>query len=175
MYALACRDGYQYSGPGPVYVTEIVPLASGLAAVASDQSLHLFHPLRLREGPSKRLRTDHGNVTAAKVYSFADSVVATAGENGTVSLWDLRLGPSAAHVLRLGEGGETSIVSLACSESTCALAAGTELAHSQASVLLWDIRHASAPRVRYNEIHSDDVTEVGPPTHLLSRSWHPRY
>jgi WD40 repeat protein len=51
-------------------------------------------------------------------------------------------------------------MSLACSPSSFTLAAGTELADYQASVLLWDIRSAAQPRIQYNEIHSDDVTEL---------------
>lgn len=40
------------------------------------------------------------------------------------------------------------------------IAAGTEFADHQASIFLWDARAGSAPRLQYNEVHSDDVTEV---------------
>jgi WD40 repeat protein len=101
MYQLVNSDGYKYPGQ-ETYVLDILPLATGFAATASDQSLSLFDPLRLRQGPTKRIRTDHGNLTAAKVYSAGDSVVCTTGENGTVSVWDLRLDPSTARAMQIG-------------------------------------------------------------------------
>lgn len=92
MYNLTGVDGYKYPG-AETYVLEILPVASGLAATASDQTLSLFDPLRLSQGPLKKVRTDHGNLTSAKVYDPAASVICTTGENGTVSVWDLRESP----------------------------------------------------------------------------------
>lgn len=101
MYQLLSTDGYKYPGQ-ETYVLDIMPVATGFAATASDQTLSLFDPLRLSQGPVQKIRTDHGNLTAAKVYSPADSVICTAGENGTVSVWDLRLDPSHARALQIG-------------------------------------------------------------------------
>ncbi len=105
MYQLACSDGYKYQSP-ETYVLDILPVATGLAATASDQTLSLFDPLRLSQGPIKKIRTNHGNITCAKAYSAADSIICTAGENGTVSVWDLRLDPANARALQIG--GEPS-------------------------------------------------------------------
>ena len=160
MYLLNCTDGYQYRGQEGIYVLDVFPLASGLAAVGSDQTLSLFDPSRLSQGPSNRIQTDHGNLAVARHYSAADSIVATTGENGVVSLWDLRLDPSRASIMKLegtcmtnrtnaldlcrrqltGETGNQAILmSLACCSSTFTVAAGTELVESerQASVLIW--------------------------------------
>lgn len=101
MYQLTCADGFQYPGSEPTYVTEIIPLGTGLAATTSDQRLSLFNPLRLNQGPLKSIQTNHGNLTCARAYSFADSAVATTGENGTISVWDLRLDPSKARALQI--------------------------------------------------------------------------
>jgi len=136
MYQLVCADGYEYPGAEPTYITDIIPLASGLAAISSDQQLCLFDPLRLSQGPLKCIRTNHGNLTCASPYSPDDSVVATTGENGTVALWDLRLNPTKAQALQI-QGDFPSLLSLACSKETSTLAAGTELANHQASVILW--------------------------------------
>lgn len=102
MYALTCNEGYKYPGAEPTYVIEIVSVGAGLAAIASDQSLSLFNPLELGHGPSTRLQTNHGNLATVKPYDAANSTVATTGENGIVSMWDLRLDPGRARILDLG-------------------------------------------------------------------------
>ncbi|ROV93280.1 hypothetical protein VSDG_06859 [Cytospora chrysosperma] len=159
MYNLNKADAFQNPGSDPAYVLEIIPVAGGLAAISSDQKLSLFDPLRLSQGPQKTIRTAHGNITCARAFDASGSVVCTAGENGTVSLWDLRLdGPKAQ--VAAPAGGDAPIVSLACSTLGSAIAAGTEYAHHQASILVWDARAGSAPRIRYDEVHSDDVTEL---------------
>ncbi len=101
MYSLSQADGFRYPGREEVYVLDIIPLHTGLAAISSDQSLCLFDPLKLSQGPLKRISTNHGNLTSAKAYSGAESIVCTTGESGSVSLWDLRLDPSQAQVLQL--------------------------------------------------------------------------
>ncbi|KAK3330095.1 WD40-repeat-containing domain protein [Apodospora peruviana] len=173
MYNLSCAYGYRYPGSEPIYIVDIIPLATGLAAAASDQSIRLFDPQRLNQGPLKRLQTDHGNLTSTKSFNSVDSIICTTGENGTISLWDLRLDSANAQVLRI-QGDGTSLLSLACSGQTNGVAAGTELANHQASILLWDLRSTSAPKIQYNEVHSDDVTELNfhpkNPNFLLSGS-----
>ncbi|KAK0735004.1 WD40-repeat-containing domain protein [Lasiosphaeria miniovina] len=159
MYPLSCANGYKYPGTEAPYVLDIISVGGGLAATASDQSLCLFDPLRLDQGPLKAIQTDHGALSSAKAYSAAESVVCTTGENGTVSLWDLRLRPTDARALHIAGGGP-SFFSLACSSQANALAVGTELANHQASIIIWDLRSPSAPRIQYNEVHSDDVTEL---------------
>ncbi|KAM7194511.1 WD40-repeat-containing domain protein [Rhypophila sp. PSN 637] len=174
MYNLSCSDGYKYPGSEPVYITDIIPLVTGLAAAASDQSIRLFDPLRLSQGPIKTLQTNHGNLTSTKAFNPAESIISTTGENGTVSLWDLRLDSAKSQVLRIQGTSEAALLSLACSSQTNTIAAGTELANHQASILIWDLRSPSAPKTQYNEVHSDDVTELNfhptNPTLLLSGS-----
>lgn len=161
MYNLSKTDAYQNPGRDPAYVLEILPLADGLAAISSDQNLTLFNPQRLGQGPQQTIRTAHGNVTCARAFDASGSVVCTAGENGSVSLWDLRLGRGVrAAPVAATAGCDSPIVSLACSASAGVIAAGTEYANHQASVVVWDTRAGSAPRIRYDEVHSDDVTEV---------------
>ncbi|KAH6650600.1 WD40-repeat-containing domain protein [Chaetomium tenue] len=172
MYQLVNTEKYWYPGRD-TYVLDILPVTTGFATTASDQTLSLFNPLRLSQGPTETIRTDHGNLTAAKVYSVGDSVVCTTGENGTISVWDLRLDPSNARAMQIG-GDLPSLLSLACSNETNTIAAGTELANHQASIIIWDLRSATAPRTQYNEGHSDDITQLAfsplTPTHLLSGS-----
>lgn len=100
MYNLSKADSFRISGRDrdPAYVLEILPVAGALAAISSDQNLTLFDPMRLSQGPIKTIRTAHGNITCARVFDAASSIVCTAGENGTVSLWDLRLDSSKAQI-----------------------------------------------------------------------------
>lgn len=98
MFNLTCVDGFRYPGLEEVYVTDLIPLTQGPATISSDQKLCLFNPLSLRPGPVKTLQTNHGNLTCAKAYDLGGSIVATAGENGSVSMWDLRLDGKQAEV-----------------------------------------------------------------------------
>lgn len=59
-------------------------------------------------------------------------------------------------------GNGDSLISLACTAAGNAIAAGTETETHQASILIWDARAGSAPRIKYTEVHNDDVTEVRP-------------
>ncbi|KAK5663747.1 hypothetical protein OQA88_4178 [Cercophora sp. LCS_1] len=169
MYQLACADGYKYPGSEPTYVTEIIPLATGLAATTSDQRLSLFNPLRLSQGPLNGIQTNHGNLTCARAYSLNDSAVATTGENGTISVWDLRLDPSNARALQIqgpqaslsqitpdtdkeNTGDFPSLLSLACSHQTHALVAGTELANHQASIIIWYLPSPSPPLCKRSQL-----------------------
>jgi WD40 repeat protein len=101
MYMLTCSDGYQYRDPGGVYVLDVIPCGSGLAAISSNQTISLFNPLFINEGPVKVIRTNHGNLSTARVYNAGESIIATTGENGSISLWDLRLDPGNALALQL--------------------------------------------------------------------------
>lgn len=102
MYNLTQVDAFQNPGRDPAYMLEIVPVAQGLAAISSDQNLTLFDPLSLSKGPLKTIRTTHGNISCARAYDASNSIVCTAGENGTVSLWDLRLDGSKAQIATPG-------------------------------------------------------------------------
>ena len=99
MYHLAGADEYQFPGATPPYVLDLIPLASGLASISTDGKLALFDPLRIGAGPKRTFTTSHGNLTTARAFDTAGCVLATAGENGTVALWDLRdaaTGPQAS-------------------------------------------------------------------------------
>lgn len=104
MYPLTCIDGYRIPTREEVYVLDIIPFTSGPGTISSDQKLSLFNPLSLKTGPTVNLVTNHGNITCARVFDPANSVVSTAGENGTVSLWDLRQDARQAEVARFTTG-----------------------------------------------------------------------
>ncbi|PTB40762.1 uncharacterized protein TrAFT101_005925 [Trichoderma asperellum] len=170
MYTLTNIDQHHFSGPEDVYVLEAHRTAAGLATVASDQTLSLFNPARLGAGPVTSLKTGHGNVTTLRVFDAASSLVCTAGENGSVGVWDLRQGARVAQF----QAAEASILSMACSANTQTIAVGTELENHVASIHLWDVRSSPSPKATYSEVHSDDVTSLGfhpsSPTLLISGS-----
>jgi WD repeat-containing protein 89 len=122
MFNLTCVDGFRYPGLEEVYVTDLIPLTQGPATISSDQKLCLFNPLSLRPGPVKTLQTNHGNLTCAKAYDLGGSIVATAGENGSVSMWDLRLDEKQAEVASMtGEYECVGVSKLSCSTSDACL------------------------------------------------------
>ncbi|KAI0531769.1 WD40-repeat-containing domain protein [Xylaria digitata] len=160
MYPLARIDEYRIPTREEVYVLDIIPLTSGPATISSDQKLSLFNPLSLKTGPALNLVTNHGNITCARTFDADNSVVCTAGENGTVSMWDLRQDARQARVAQFTTEGQVPVLSVACSNTGFSVAAGTELQNHQASIIIWDIRSTSAPKLGYKEVHSDDVTEL---------------
>ena len=105
MYSLTESDRFQYRGTDIPYILSMALLPSGLAAITSEQTLALFDAMKLSHGPKRTYKTQHGNVTALAPFDVATGgcVVATAGENGTVALWDLRDG-SAGQTLGLQAG-----------------------------------------------------------------------
>ena len=165
MYNLTAVAGYQFRfGPeDPIYVLDILPVALGLAATASDQTLTLFDPSNLNHGPVKSIKLDHGSGTVATVYDPSESVICTTGENGAISVWDLRHDPLKAPAMKIqgtiqypfallffflslflitdtfpfSKGSDVPLLSLATSSATNSLAAGTELANHQAAILIW--------------------------------------
>lgn len=94
MYSLTCADGLSFGSD--VYVLDIHRTSAGLASIASDQHLSLLDPTRLSAGPLRRLPTEHGNLNCLRVFDANASLVCTAGENGTVGVWDLRQGARVA-------------------------------------------------------------------------------
>ncbi|GAP88760.2 putative wd domain-containing protein [Rosellinia necatrix] len=160
MYPLTCIDRHRIPAREEVYVLDIVPLASGPATISSDQKLSLFDPLSLKTGPTVNLVTDHGNLTCSRAFDPANSVLCTAGENGTISLWDLRRDARQAEAARFTTEGQVPVLSVACSNAGYSIVAGTELQNHQASIMIWDVRSTSTPKLHYTEVHSDDVTEL---------------
>ena len=101
MYSLTCVEGYRTPIREEIYVLDIIPLSSGPVTISSDQALSAFNPAALSRGPVKSWQTNHGNITCAEGFDLGGAVVCTAGEDGSVSMWDLRLEEQQAQVARL--------------------------------------------------------------------------
>jgi WD40 repeat protein len=149
MYSLTCADGLSLGRD--VYVLDIHRTSVGLASISSDQFLSVLDPARLSAGPVRRLPTDHGNLTTLRVFDSNAALVCTAGENGTVGVWDLRQGANVVQFQgKSGErvcelrwlltgivASEAPILSMACNLDTKTIAVGTELQNHTASIHLW--------------------------------------
>ena len=118
MYNLTAVDAYRPPVREEIYVLDIVALAAGPVTVSSDQRLSAFDAgAGLACGPARSWQTAHGNVACARGFGAGgptagggggaqtggqlDSVVCTAGEDGSVALWDLRVDGPQAQVARL--------------------------------------------------------------------------
>ncbi|EEY17622.1 WD repeat-containing protein [Verticillium alfalfae VaMs.102] len=138
MYMLAPVAGHRFTGRDEVYVLDIHRLGAGLASITSDQQLSLFDPARLGAGPITSLPTAHGNIKALRPFDRSASTVCTAGDDGTVALWDLRNPRSSALAARFA-AADAPLTALACDAASHTLAVGTEFANHQSSIALDDV------------------------------------
>jgi hypothetical protein len=94
MYTLDTVDFFQISDPTNTYVYDIVPVAAGLAAISSDDSLRLLDPLALNGAPLNSIRRVNTDVTCLKAINTTAEgyalIVCTAGRDGRVCLLDPR-------------------------------------------------------------------------------------
>jgi hypothetical protein len=106
MYALNAVDAFHISESKDTYVYDIVPLAAGLAAISSDDSLRLLDPLTLSGAPIKSIRRVNTEVTCLKAINNTTErgalLVCTAGRDGRVCLLDPRTAAKIGEV-RTGE------------------------------------------------------------------------
>ncbi|PFH57431.1 hypothetical protein XA68_15091 [Ophiocordyceps unilateralis] len=149
------------------YVLDLRRTVAGLAAISSDQRLTLLDAQTLAVTSSRTLT--HGNSTSLAPLGPSSNIVCTAGEDGSVAMWDVR----AREQIACFRATSSPILSMACSESSNTIAVGTELQEQTASIHVWDLRGPTM-RAHYQEVHSDDVTTLSfhptSPALLLSGS-----
>jgi len=79
--------------PSDTYVYEALPTHTGeVAAILSDDSLRLLLSSTLREIPDATIRKAHDGVTCLQTVEQKGNVILTAGRDGKVRGWDLRVG-----------------------------------------------------------------------------------
>lgn len=96
MYSLTAVDAVHVSTPPNTYIYDIVPIASGLAVISSDDSLRLLDPLALSGNPVNSIRRVNQDVTCLKALN--GDVVITAGRDAKFVVWDARTGAKAGEV-----------------------------------------------------------------------------
>ncbi|RAL05285.1 WD repeat protein [Aspergillus ibericus CBS 121593] len=141
------------------YIYSIAPSSPGsFAAISSDDSLRVFDANGLSHA-SVVAASAHEGVTSLKSYDAGQQVLATAGRDGKVKLWDLRSGRKSAAV-EMETSKQAPVLSIACCPETNGIVAGTELVSFQAIVAFWDTRSPGQTSLQYVESHNDDVTEL---------------
>jgi hypothetical protein len=102
MYALNAVDSFHISDPKDTYIYDIVPVAAGLAAISSDDSLRLLDPLALSGTPLNSIWRVNKDVTCLKAINSSTEgdalIVCTAGMDGKVCLLDSRTGAKIGEV-----------------------------------------------------------------------------
>jgi len=102
MYTLSAVDSFHVPEPKDTYIYDIVPVAAGLAAISSDDSLRLLNPLALSGAPLNSIRRVNTDVTCLKALNTTTEgdalLVCTAGRDGRVCLLDPRTGAKVGEV-----------------------------------------------------------------------------
>lgn len=145
----------------PAYVTHLLSLSTSygtptLLAVADDSTLTLIDKTSGVVAESHRAFED-ARITGAKPLrpgSFVASV-----SNGTVACWDARTGLTKPVWTLQGTSRAPYLCVAPNSNDANVLVAGTEqYGHGDSDIDIWDIRTTAAPKSKYNEVHSDDIT-----------------
>ncbi|MCJ1391859.1 hypothetical protein MMC18_004726 [Xylographa bjoerkii] len=139
------------------YIYCIKGVGRSLATISSDDSLRVFDPVTLQVDSDHVFENVHTGVTCLENVSLEAATVLTAGRDGYARCWDLRSGKKT---LELKDDKSAPFLSLAVAPGGTAVAAGTELTHSQATVQIWDLRSPQTSVAKYIECHNDDVTEL---------------
>ncbi|KAI9719394.1 MAG: hypothetical protein M1812_003465 [Candelaria pacifica] len=143
--------------PPGSYIYSLLPAADCLTAISSDNSLRVFDQETLKLKPGGVFENVNQGVTCVKRADHEGNTLATGGRDGAVRYWDLRSGKK---ITEFKADNNAPILSLDCNQSKGNLAAGTELIHSLAALIMWDIRSPRRPQLQYVESHNDDITEL---------------
>lgn len=147
----------------PAYVTHILSLSTSygtptLLAIADNSTLTLIDKTSGVVAESHRAFKD-ARITQAKPLSTAAGTFVASVSDGTVACWDTRSG-LAKPVWTLQGLSKAPYLCVEPSPSDAnVVVAGTEqYGHGDSDIDIWDVRSVAAPKSKYNEVHSDDVT-----------------
>lgn len=155
-----------HANASPAYVTHLLSLSTSygtptLLAVADDSTLTLIDKTSGVVAESCRAFKD-ARITQAKPLSCSSGA---AGEfvasvsNGTVACWDTRTGLTKPVWTLQGTSKAPYLCVEPSPNDANTVVVGTEqYGHGDSDIDIWDIRSKAAPRSKYNEVHSDDVT-----------------
>lgn len=105
MYLLNSISSFSIPSPAGTYIYDIVPLSTGseLAAISSDDCLRILDSVTLKV--KSEVKAAGKEVTCLRAFGGeASGVVAVAGRDGKIGLWDSRAGKGVkAGEVRSGE------------------------------------------------------------------------
>ncbi|KAI6250627.1 hypothetical protein HI914_00298 [Erysiphe necator] len=155
MHSLFAKDIFRISTPENTFIYDIFRFSKSLAVLSSDDALRLLDPYAMCT-ESRKISNVGANVTCCTSLD-RNNLVAVAGSNGEVRIWDMRSSNLRGSVKT---DDSVPIVSMAsCSQYV--LACGSELINHEASIFLWDLRRIGAPPLlQFNQSHSDDITDL---------------
>ncbi|KAJ9478776.1 putative WD repeat-containing protein [Pseudozyma hubeiensis] len=155
-----------YANASPAYVTHLLSLSTSygtptLLAVADDSTLTLIDKSSGVVAESHRAFKDARITQAKPLYretGASGSFVASVS-NGTVACWDTRSGlTKPVWTLQGASKAPYLCVEPSPSDANVVVAGTEQYGHGDSDIDIWDIRSAAAPKSKYNEVHSDDVT-----------------
>ncbi|KAF2841267.1 WD40 repeat-like protein [Patellaria atrata CBS 101060] len=154
--------------------SSVLAPGSPIAVISSDDSLRIFDA-DLNLLPDGIYENIHNSITCVSRFDDDGNIIATAGRDACVKLWDRR---TKSKVAEFVTPKKEALSALNCCASNNAIVAGTELKDDgpgESPIFLWDTRKGGSPQLQYVESHTDTITELRfnsstNPTHLLSGS-----
>lgn len=95
MYILNTTSTFHITSPANTYIYDIVPVASHITSISSDDSLRIHNPLQLNAAPLSEVKNVNKDVTCLSALgdgANGEVVICTAGRDGVVNLIDARRG-----------------------------------------------------------------------------------
>ena len=77
--------------PPDSYIYRIVPIDGKIAAISSDDSLRIVDPCTFQQIPDGLIENVNEGVTCLELHPDSGSHLSTAGRDGVVKTWDLRV------------------------------------------------------------------------------------
>ena len=137
------------------FVYDIAGVSSGIAALCSDDSLHVLDGSTLKSVSNFKNWQDG---VCQRLKLFAADTIVTAGAAGKVRIRDLRSKGAISEELQLK--GQENLLCVDVNPGKNQVAVGTELVGVDAKVVIWDIRQSGDPCIVYNDSHSENVTDL---------------
>lgn len=88
MYSLSATDIYHISTPANTFIYDLFPFSTSLAVLSSDETLRLLDPRALCT--ESRILRDVGEQVTCCTTLDRYNLVAVAGRNGDIKIWDMR-------------------------------------------------------------------------------------
>ena len=96
MYPFHVADQVEVARLGTTYIYDLVITKGVVAVISSDDSLRLFNASRLGDSGVQQFQNIHDGITCLNSLSSDGNMYCTAGRDGEVKIYDMRLGDVTA-------------------------------------------------------------------------------